>query len=742
MALEGSANIVCFGPFRLDLKAGELCQDGERVRLQEQPFKILKMLLEQPGEVVTREEIRKSLWPNDTIVEFDHSINSAVKKLRLALGDTAEDARYVETVARRGYRLLVAVDGGQETNSGVGGAVAATGESAGSNRERAQDAGATAGRLPVPRRATLWLGGSLALIVAGAGIAWVLTHRRAPQPLTELTQTRLTFNSGENSVETDALSPDGKYLAYTNPDGIHVRLLSTGEERLIPKPPGDASAAVWSFDSWFPDGTQMLFDMVGPGTQYSMWSVSVLGQAPRELRGGAGGWGVSPDGTRIAFSPGFPNHFREVWVMGSQGETPQKVLTAGEKDVLEDVHWSPDGKRLAYTTKPSAAMDWFNTAIETSDLTGADRTTIVSFVSSWMDDFCWLSDGRIVYSRADRPSVFNVNLWQVAVDDRSGRPASEPKRFTQWAGSLIGGLSASADGKRLVFLRRAYQSQVYLAELPTEGKKMSAPRQLTNDEQSHRATAWTGNSQAVLFSSGGGIFKQGITQETAEPVVSDPQGPWVPHLSADGAWVLYMMGDPNRVSRLMRVPAGGGAPQMVMETRPWWDFNCASAPSSLCVILEVTPDEKHLTVTAFDPVKGRGKVLRTIDKDPSANIYVAAVSPDGSTLALSRDRETEMHIRLLSLSGGPDREIAVKGWQPIFWNGLYWAPDGKGLYCGVPSRNQGGTILYVDLNGNSRVVWQFKGIGGPVWGVPSPNGRYLAMENHPINSNVWMLEGF
>jgi len=103
----GLANIVCFGPFRLDLKAGELCQDGERVRLQEQPFQVLKMLLDQPGEVVTREEIRKKLWPNDTIVEFDHSINAAIKKLRLALGDTAESPRYVETVARRGYRLIV-----------------------------------------------------------------------------------------------------------------------------------------------------------------------------------------------------------------------------------------------------------------------------------------------------------------------------------------------------------------------------------------------------------------------------------------------------------------------------------------------------------------------------------------------------------------------------------------------------------------------------------------------------------
>ena len=102
-------NVVCFGPFKLDLKAGELRNDGQKIRLQEQPFRILEMLVHHSDEVVTREEIRKKLWPNDTIVEFDHSINAAIKKLRVALGDSADEPRYVETIARRGYRLLVPV---------------------------------------------------------------------------------------------------------------------------------------------------------------------------------------------------------------------------------------------------------------------------------------------------------------------------------------------------------------------------------------------------------------------------------------------------------------------------------------------------------------------------------------------------------------------------------------------------------------------------------------------------------
>ena len=97
------------GVFELDLKAGELRKGASRVRLQEQPFQILLMLVERSGEVVTREEIKKKLWPNDTVVEFDHSIHTAINKLRQALGDSADKPKYVETVGRRGYRLLVPV---------------------------------------------------------------------------------------------------------------------------------------------------------------------------------------------------------------------------------------------------------------------------------------------------------------------------------------------------------------------------------------------------------------------------------------------------------------------------------------------------------------------------------------------------------------------------------------------------------------------------------------------------------
>jgi DNA-binding winged helix-turn-helix (wHTH) protein len=103
---NNSGKIARFGVFELDLAAGELRKNGARLRLQEQPFQVLALLLERAGDVVTRGELRQKLWPSDTFVDFDHSLNTAVNKLRETLGDSASSPRYIETLARRGYRFI------------------------------------------------------------------------------------------------------------------------------------------------------------------------------------------------------------------------------------------------------------------------------------------------------------------------------------------------------------------------------------------------------------------------------------------------------------------------------------------------------------------------------------------------------------------------------------------------------------------------------------------------------------
>src|SRR5215475_4622462 len=117
-SLSTSQRVVRFGTFEVNLQCGELRKGGVRIKLHGQPFEILAMMLERPSHVVTREELRQRLWPTDTFVNFDHGVNTAIKKLREALGDSADNPRFVETLPRHGYRMLAGVEGPSRATAG------------------------------------------------------------------------------------------------------------------------------------------------------------------------------------------------------------------------------------------------------------------------------------------------------------------------------------------------------------------------------------------------------------------------------------------------------------------------------------------------------------------------------------------------------------------------------------------------------------------------------------------------
>src|ERR1700756_5178802 len=171
-----------FGVFEADLQTGELTRLGKRVRLQEQPFQLLAMLLEKPGVLVTREELHLKLWPQTT-VDFDHGLNKAISKIREALGDSAENPRFIETVARRGYRFLadVTVVGGEQTRMVTGDL--APQESPGPLR--LPDAGSSAGRSAGSSRRSArvspwWLFG--VVLVLGVSLSTIVYPSRLSSP--------------------------------------------------------------------------------------------------------------------------------------------------------------------------------------------------------------------------------------------------------------------------------------------------------------------------------------------------------------------------------------------------------------------------------------------------------------------------------------------------------------------------------------------------------------------------------
>jgi TolB-like protein/DNA-binding winged helix-turn-helix (wHTH) protein/Flp pilus assembly protein TadD len=173
---------LCFGVFELDLRTGELRKHGLRIRLQEQPFQVLVMLLEHHGEVVTREELQKRLWPADTFVDFDHGLNKAISKIREALGDSAESPRFVETVARRGYRFLAEVRTADA--AAVAGAERAhKPQPAADTGESPDIAGEPAMPKPVARRVARTVSLFAMLLVIASFAAWKLYSWKRSSPV-------------------------------------------------------------------------------------------------------------------------------------------------------------------------------------------------------------------------------------------------------------------------------------------------------------------------------------------------------------------------------------------------------------------------------------------------------------------------------------------------------------------------------------------------------------------------------
>ncbi len=219
------SRVIRFGPYELDLRTAELRKHRIRIRLQDQPFLILVTLLERPGEVVLREELRNKLWPGGTTVEFDHGINAAVKRLRTALCESAEKPRYIETLARKGYRFIgtVEAESSEEARSSVKQEATTSANGCGSVPD-------SAGYLPLVQRVEdrpvttesaarnhskrkMWwtVAGGIALMASSYGLA-TITFRTRPAIKADSEMTRLTFDSG---LTTDpAASPDGKLMAY------------------------------------------------------------------------------------------------------------------------------------------------------------------------------------------------------------------------------------------------------------------------------------------------------------------------------------------------------------------------------------------------------------------------------------------------------------------------------------------------------------------------------------------------
>ncbi len=729
--------LLRFSVFEVDLDSGELFKKGQKVKLQEQPFELLVELLKNAGAVVTREHLKDRLWPGDTAGDFDSGLNRAINRIREVLGDSAESPHFIETLPRRGYRFIGTVSGPD---------IVEPAPAAPPTERPAPDAfRAGAGEPPPrPRRPFGILLAIAAAVLVAISAVWFVLHRPARKGGLELRQ--LTANSTEDPIGHPVISPDGRYLAYGDQAGIEIRLISTGESHVLPRPQGISAGDVWFPAAWLPDGTRLLATCI-TSTTITAWTVSVIGGTATALRDNAFVQSVSPDGSLIAFISN-----EEIWFMGPNGDTARKVVPNDGINYYRAVRWSPDGKRIAYQ-KWRGQTSYLEYSIESRDLNGGTPSILLSTRESnsvgtgeytFPDDFWWLPDGRVIYSINENPlKNRDCSLWQVRVDSRNGKPRATPQIIASLA-FHIQGFSLTRDGTKLVGESNTPQSHILVGRLGADGK-LAETRRLTHVERFNLPSAWTSDSKSIIFSSDRNgatwLYKQALDQNEPELIAGGGDQTVLARVSPDGAFLIYETQSRSQsVYRLMRVAFPRHAPQLIFENGDrYLNFSCPNRPGTECVGAEDTADGKQCRFISFDPASGQRRELFQLRLACSNWV----VSPDASRIAMVGSGPGPIEIR--SLTGELLQRIEVKGWPNPF--AVDWAADGRSVFVphsGLiesPSAPIGVTLLRVYLDGRVQPLWATRSDLN-TYAVASPDGKYVAISEPASERNAWMIENF
>jgi eukaryotic-like serine/threonine-protein kinase len=554
------------------------------------------------------------------------------------------------------------------------------------------------------------------------------------------TFTQITTLIPENRATAAAISPDGTLAGYANVDGIFLRTIQNGDTRPVSAP----SDYVVDRLAWFDDGKNLVASGFSTTTNVpSIWLISTSGAEPTLLRTNARAATPSPDGTRVAFTS---QDWGEIWVAGTHGEDPRKVVAAVADDTFPLVFWSPDGRRLGFQRRhlnQNRYAYWY----ESADLVSG---RIVSEARNLdMNSASALPDGRIMFLRWDNDNFSSSHeLWEVKTDLTTGALLEEPRKVTAVPGdsnSTLLGLSVTVTGKQAMVLVQAYQNSVFVGDFDQPPPRISNTRRLTLDDQTNYPHAWTADSRAVIFESnrngGYDLFKQAIDQRTPRVIVATPMTEVLPQLGPDGHFLLYAMRPPQKPAyykvgmyKLMRVPVEGGTPQEVPIDGPLDEFRCALGAGKRCV-LRTTVEGQWRTFYDLDPVRGRGPELARTEWSVEA-LWDWDISPDGTQIAFPNRGSREARIRVVSLEAKPnqprEREVALPGLANL--SSLTWAADGRGWFLSVDT-TVGSQAFYVYLDGRFHSLGDIHG-----WVVPSPDGRRVAFLNPITAQNAWLIE--
>jgi DNA-binding winged helix-turn-helix (wHTH) protein/Tol biopolymer transport system component len=651
MPVSPAQDMVRFGLFELDLRTTQLTKNGMKIRLPQQPLQLLSVLIESPGEIVTRERLRQRLWPSDVFIDFDHGLNKSIQKLRDALGDSADSPRYIETIPRVGYRFIAPIRNGIRSLEPE--ADIEISEPPPVSPAPPAPA-AVAGN---PRARWLLFAAGVLAICAAIGIAIYASFRVHPAVVKYTQLTDFT-----DSVVTPALSPDGHILAFIRGDSsfmsagqIYVKMLPDGEAR-----PLTNDARIKYNLAFSPDGSQIAYTVM-ENPVFSTYAVSVLGGDSHRLLSNAAG---------LTWLD--PNHFlfsriRSGLHLGIVTET-----VTGED--LRELYYPPHERGMAHYSfaspdRKSALVVEMNGQGEWS------RCQLISLEGQFPprpvgpDGGCtaagWSPDGAWLYFVATVQG--QSHLW------RQRSPNSDPEQIT-FGPSEEYGLAVEQDGQSIITSIGVHESSIWIHDaagersLSSEGEiaaSLSPPIFGPDDKTLYyllrhkdgnagpelwRMTLDTGKSEAVF---------PGTSMDSYD-------------VSPDGKQVVYTSVDRDGRSELWLAPIDRSSPARHIghsgETLPHF------GPRGEILFRLAEGNANYLEQMKQDG-SGRSKVV------PYPIIEVQGISPGRRWLmAIAPYPEGDSVVAkvvAIPLDGGAPRYICASYCLPV------WSPNGRLLFVPV-----------------------------------------------------------
>jgi eukaryotic-like serine/threonine-protein kinase len=722
---------VHFGQFELDLSEARLFKKGFPVRLENQPLQILTALLDHPGEMVSREELCAILWPDGTYVDFDEGLNTAIKKLRYALGDSAESPVFIETAPRRGYRFIAPV-----SPSGEGLALESVSPPADASADGLNGNGsgghtkpsfpANGGPVASPSSdvrsgKSHWRLALIAVVAVAvaSGAGYIVRTKTGQNRRPNLEKFQVTKLTDSGKVELAAISADGRYVCYAQRDhgflGLWLYQVPTGSNvQILPADATDFRGLTFS-----PDGNYIYYvkaDKNDPGFRY-LYLMPLLGGSSRLLiKDIDSPVSFSPDGQRFVYTRGVPpRNSTDVRIANSDGSSDRLLVQIEHTfpDFQPGPTWSPDGRTVAvslylYGGRHSYILD----AVSVAD--GSTRELFSS--ANAVGRPLWLPEGDtlllVMNDQNDRGQ-----LWTISY------PKAEVRRVTNDLTDYDTRADITGDGKTIVAIANHAISNIWGAP----AADLSQAQQITSAALPLFRVVEAQDGHLLATSTDGKVWslQPDGSQRTlfTDLLVTDFQGDPTPC----GRFIVFASGR-AATTELIRMAANGSDPVHLVKG----DLN-----SAVC-----SPDGRYLFYDDLHrifrlPVEGGAPV--EISKILGDNIGGRlSISPDGKFLAYPYRESLPVPATRLAIipaeGGSPTKVLNAPG---VVW-GLLWSPDGKSLQYSFPKNGTYNILDQAITGGETRQLTKFD--SGIIYDFHwSRDGKRLLMARGESTSDAAVL---